>query len=395
MNARATQRLRIACIASFSAAAVLPPEKIIPKYRTGQHAAPWIRALCHGFAGRDDLDIRFFIPTRAVRRIETGRAFGIDFTFIPRPVPSRTDPWSLYLLDRMRVAPLVKEFAPDIVHGFGAESGNGSIAVSLGLPSVVFIQGIVEMYAPFLDFPRATLWLHKRVEHDVANRATALVAETKFARDWALRHNPRARVRILPHASNADFFRAAPQHDQPVALVIGTLDRRKGVDAAVRAIARCTTPGARIVFIGLGAYGQTIRELARELHAEDRIQIAGERSREQIIEAMEHARCLFIPARMDTSPNVITEAHAAGLPVIGSDAGGIPDMIDHGRDGFVARVDDLDAYAQHLDTVLGDAMFSRKLGGAGREKVRVLNDPKRIADEHVTLYRELTGAPPT
>ena len=104
---------------------------------------------------------------------------------------------------------------------------------------------------------------------------------------------------------------------------------------------------------------------------------------------MNSARALIIASHMDTSPNVVTEAHAAGLPVLGSNAGGIPDMIAHGVDGFVAPVDDIEAFAKHLEILLGDPALCRKLGEAGREKVRVLNDPHRIADEHIALYREL------
>jgi glycosyltransferase involved in cell wall biosynthesis len=95
---------------------------------------------------------------------------------------------------------------------------------------------------------------------------------------------------------------------------------------------------------------------------------------------------------MDTSPNVITEAHAIGLPVIGTAAGGIPDMIDEGRDGFIVPIDDSEAMALRIEYLLSDPQRCAEMGWVGREKVRAMNDPARVAAKHVDFYREIIDA---
>jgi glycosyltransferase involved in cell wall biosynthesis len=104
---------------------------------------------------------------------------------------------------------------------------------------------------------------------------------------------------------------------------------------------------------------------------------------------MEKSNMLVIGSRMDTSPNVITEAHAVGLPVIGTAAGGIPDMIDEGRDGFIVQTADCEAMALRMEYLLSDPQRCAEMGRAGREKVRELNDPVRVAEKHMEFYREI------
>ena len=104
---------------------------------------------------------------------------------------------------------------------------------------------------------------------------------------------------------------------------------------------------------------------------------------------MEKSNLLVIGSRMDTSPNVITEAHAVGLPVIGTAAGGIPDMIDDGRDGFIVPTDDSEAMALRMEYLLSDPQRCAEMGWVGLEKVREVNDPVRIVEKNVDFYREI------
>lgn len=67
---------------------------------------------------------------------------------------------------------------------------------------------------------------------------------------------------------------------------------------------------------------------------------------------LNRAGAFVIASRMNTSPNALTEAHAIGLPVIGTRAGGIPEMIEEGKDGMLEPVDDADAMADRMQRLL-------------------------------------------
>lgn len=383
--------LRVAMVAPYPAGAVLPSDRVKPKYRQ-EHAAPWVRALCGALAKRTDVVFRVFVHSRAVTAHAEGEEHGVSYTFIPKREPYRTDPFHLYWPARLAVLPHVRAFRPDVVHGFGTESCYGVLATAQPAPSVVFIQGIMARYAPFLDFPRAFMALARHIERDVARRATLLVAETNFARDWALEVAPHARVRLIPHAANPEFLGVAPDFTSPTLLAIGGLDRRKGIDTILRAFARCAGPRDRLRIVGDGASRSAYESLAAGLGIADKVHFTGNLNRDGVLRELAGARALVIGSRMDTSPNVVTEAHAAGLPVVGTRAGGIPEMIDDGQDGLLVPVDDPAAMADAIAPLLRDPDLCSRMGGAGRKKVAELNDPDRIAQLHVECYRVIVGA---
>ena len=254
-------------------------------------------------------------------------------------------------------------------------------------PNVVFIQGIVEACAQHHGFPLHRRAVLQALERRTVRRTNGLIAETCFARDWALRVKPEALVRIIPHGSNPEFFAARPAFAEKRIAVVGSLFPLKGVDTALRALAGAADPDTRLIFIGQGYERENLVRLAGELGLANRVDFLGQLPRADIIRELERARALLIASRVDTSPNVITEAHACGLPVIGTAAGGIPDMIEDGRDGYLVPVDDHAALAQHIDRLIAEPALARHMGQAGREKVRVLNDPDRIAALHLDLYR--------
>ena len=64
-------------------------------------------------------------------------------------------------------------------------------------------------------------------------------------------------------------------------------------------------------------------------------------------------------------------------------------MIDDGKDGFLVDVDDANAMANRIDELLANPERAKCMGQAGREKVRVLNDPKRIAEAHVEFFERI------
>ena len=387
------KKIKIAMVAPYPAQAVLRPEQIKPKYREHQsHPAPWVRSLTTALAKRNDVEFHVFTHSRAVSSICCGEENGVGYTVIPQYEPGRIGCWHLHLPARIQFRKHIKNYAPDLIHGFGMESAYGLIASEQSAPGVIFIQGILTEYAPFLSqHSKGSIEVLKRLEQRAARRAAGLIAETAFAEKWAKRMNPAVKVAVIPHAINPEFFNAVPDFTENECLCIGYVDQRKAVDIAIRALAAAKNSNLKLSVIGQGPLMSDMQALAKELGIENRVAFFGHLDRGQIIAKMAKARMLIIAARMDTSPNILTEAHAAGLPVIGTRAGGIPDMIDDGKDGFLVDVDDFKAVAQKMDLLTSDVDLCRKLGAAGREKVKWLNDPDRIADLHVQFYHAIAS----
>jgi glycosyltransferase involved in cell wall biosynthesis len=98
-------------------------------------------------------------------------------------------------------------------------------------------------------------------------------------------------------------------------------------------------------------------------------------------------------SRMEGLPLAILEAWAAGLPVVASAVGGVPNLIEHGRTGLLFPSGDEENLTSLLSEMLGDRERTRALGVAGREEVLAHYDLQRMAADYEQHYRELLGCP--
>ena len=113
---------------------------------------------------------------------------------------------------------------------------------------------------------------------------------------------------------------------------------------------------------------------------------------EAIVERMRASTVLALPTRMDTAPNVLAEARAAGLPVVATRVGGIPEFIEDGQDGVLVPVDDPRALADALTRLIehpseADAIAARGQARARRDHRLATQVPKLLA-----LYDEILAA---
>ena len=387
-------RIRIAMIGSYPASAVLPSEILKPKYRQlDEHAAPWIRSLCRELIEIPGFDVHVFSLSRAVSDVHTVTIEGFPVTVVPHRFPQRFDWCHSFRLNWLQLRQHVRAFNPHLVHAFGLETGNATIAGYLGYLSTCFVQGIIQKYAPFLEHcSPAHLHVLERLERQAVPRMKGFVAENEFAREWVLSVDPQANVVIIPHAVNREFMeQGIPDFEQCRFLSVGSIDSRKGMEPLIRAFARASYPARRLTIVGDGPFLKACRELASSLGVHERVEFTGAVSRKEIIRLMTHSRALVLAARMDTSPNVITEAHSIGLPVLATRAGGIPEMIDEGRDGFLVDVDDLEAMADRIDLMAAAPELCCAMGSAGRLKVMRVNDSITVASAHAEFFRRIVS----
>jgi glycosyltransferase involved in cell wall biosynthesis len=380
--------MKIAMIAPYPANAVLPPEYIRPKYRQAAHPASWVRSLCSALSRRADIEIRVFSIGRDVLHHRVVQQDGFEVEYIPQRSPARLDWCTARQLKIMQIRPYVRRYRPDLVHGFGMETGNATMALAMGFPATAFIQGIVSELLPYIGWSPLHKKMACRLERIAVQRLNGMVAETGFAERWAKSQNPAAHVAVIPHAVNQEFLAAGhPDFARPHFLTVGTLSEIKGTGTVIRALAQMDRLDVRLRIAGCGPLRSMLESLATSLGVRDQVDFLGHIPRAELIHEMNRASALVIASRMDTSPNVVTEAHAVGIPVIGTRAGGIPDMVSDEEDGFLVPVDDAATMADRMKRLLADNELCRRMGAAGREKVKVLNDPDQIADAHIRFFK--------
>ena len=172
----------------------------------------------------------------------------------------------------------------------------------------------------------------------------------------------------------------------PVWLLVGSGWRRKGLDVALRALARASDRSASLWVAGADATGPW-QALAGSLGVASRVRFLGRRDDVERLYAA--ADALLLPTRYDAFGAVCLEAAASGLPVVTSAAAGAAETLGEGG-VVVADAEDVNGFAAALDA-LGDAALRRGRGAAARRAAEAHSTPARVAAVRA-LYARLAGA---
>lgn len=178
----------------------------------------------------------------------------------------------------------------------------------------------------------------------------------------------------------------------PDAVVAGSICRliaQKGLDTALEAFAAATRshPGAHYVLAGDGKLRPALEAQAKALGLGECVHFLGWRSDAH---AVYDALDLFLsPSRWEGFGLVLLEAMSHRLPIIGSTAGAIPEVVADGETGFLPPPGDPAALAAPLEALLADPALRRRMGEAGKTRLETVFSVGKMVDETVAFYEEV------
>jgi glycosyltransferase involved in cell wall biosynthesis len=181
---------------------------------------------------------------------------------------------------------------------------------------------------------------------------------------------------------------AEPREDgELVAGVASNLEYWKGVDVLIEAAAAMRAP-VRLEIFGAGSLAGELERQARDAQVDARfhgfVPFARSRLRELDV--------LVQPSRADNFPLAVLEAMAAGIAVVATRVGGVPELVVDRETGLIVEPEDPAALANALDSLAADPARRLELGRRGRERVLEELTPERMAHRTVTLYRNLCAS---
>lgn len=279
----------------------------------------------------------------------------------------------------------------DIVHGHGAKGGAYARLACYGLS--VTGRDVKSFYTPHggsLNFKPSTLEsrVFLSVERSLDAMTTGLIFESQYAADKYAAHVGTAGAprRVIPNGlGSGDFERAATRADATDVLFIGELRQIKGVDILLKAIAKLRPSRAvTTTIVGSGPDGQTLRSLASSLGLDDIVHFAGAMPAR---DAFELGRVMVVPSLAESFPYVVLEASAAGLPLIATNVGGIPEIVA-GTDTGLIEPGNVDALAIALTDTLGDLDAAAERAGRVRAKVEQTFTVAAMTEAVLDFYEE-------
>lgn len=361
------------------------------------------QALAHAIAARPDVECHVVsamndAPT-AYRRVGPLHVHYVNRLNLPRLL-------TLHAYDVPRLKSVIRSIGPDVVHGQGQDR-HALAALGSGPPTVVTPHGVLFIESRLLQKSRRDLVgaMKKRavtaMEHNVFRRSRDMIIISHYLTQ-TYGSMLTARSHFIENPINEKYFHIQRAPEPGRLLFVGTVVPRKSVHDIVRAIGevvrKVEAQGSewreRLRFriagpiLDPGSEAE-IRTAVGEFDLQERVELLGSVEDEELLDEYARAQVLVMSSREETTPQVIAQAMACGLPVIASRVGGIPDMVEDGRTALLFSFGDLSACAEHIRRMLDDDAFRAGAERALRDQARTRFHPKSVAEQTVSVYREI------
>jgi glycosyltransferase involved in cell wall biosynthesis len=201
---------------------------------------------------------------------------------------------------------------------------------------------------------------------------------------------PDRKISIVPNGLDVDLFGIPRRHGRRRVIAVANLRPEKGhevlVDAAEHVVTRF--PDAHFTLVGDGPLRPAIESRLNAKGLTRAFSLLGER--DDVPELLSNADIAVLPSRSESLPNAVLEAMASALPVVASQVGGVSDVIEHRRTGFLVPAGDSQALAERLCELMSDPLSAARVGLAARDEVKQRYSFDRMVTAIEGLYfREL------
>jgi glycosyltransferase involved in cell wall biosynthesis len=303
------------------------------------------------------------------------------------PLTPGKEPGLSDLADLRRLLRLVAR--ADVVHAHASKAGfltRLAAAIAGQRAATVFTPHSWSFWAH--DW-RSSLWL--ALERRAANWCRAIVAVSDDERRAGIaeRVGSTSQYHVIRNGIDPAPFAGERRAVRGRILLVGRLARQKRPDVAVRALGRILErhPEAQLDLAAHGPLEDETRALVAELGLQQSVRFLGKRR--DVPELLAEAECFLLTSDYEGCPYTVLEAMAAGVPVVSTRVGGVPELVADGETGLLVEPGDPAAAAAAIQGVLDAPERARLLGEAGR--ARALSDfgIDRMVRETCSLYDSL------
>jgi glycosyltransferase involved in cell wall biosynthesis len=385
-----TSPLTVAWIADF------PIEWLpdIPESLRGlprQHPATWAMVLLAEFEKNPSLCVHVIILRKNIARSFSFQRNGVTFHLLKYAGGTRGP--TLFWIDTLLIRRALRQIKPDLVHAWGSERGAGLVASRLDYPSLVTMQGIYTWFAELFATSARDKFI-AWAEKTGLSRAKHVSTESKFAVSYLQTRYPHLAIHQIEHAPNWVFHEVKRQPaTKPVRfLTYGTLGYGKGTDLLLLALNELVAELAfEAVIIGK-PNERFLAPLKATLSPQlwQRLTFKSDLQPSQIAGELSKATIFLFPTRADTSPNAVKEAVVAGVPMVASKVGGIPDYVIPDENGLLFTSGDQAEFVAMIRAAAAHPLFSRGLvTPSSLAKHREYLSPVRMAKLFLSTYQKV------
>jgi glycosyltransferase involved in cell wall biosynthesis len=317
---------------------------------------------------------------------------------------------------------VVNDFQPALVHIFGTELAYGLVAPRVNVPVVIQLQGNLTEYLktmfvglsfakqlrfgskPDLILGRGHIHAYYTMkksaarEREIFSSCHYVIGRTDWDKRVSRALAPKSRYYYCSEPLRREIFLKTwqpPKNERPVLVTIMRDSSYKGLECLIGAFffVKQKVPDVRLKVIGTTLdepYSKMMQKVFPALRFEEAIEFFGVLPPGQIAEELASCNCYVHPSHIENSPNSICEAMVMGVPIVSTNVGGIPSILEDRKEGILVAPGQPRAMADAVLELFNNpelcSMFSRNARATAMQR----HDPERIVGNLLKIYTDIT-----
>lgn len=274
----------------------------------------------------------------------------------------------------------VKKFNPQIIH-IHTEGGAGwegllcarSLDTSVVSTSHTFLahpKYLKHVRMANLKMAEKFTWNYCLLFH---NRVKLVICPSKAMAKELKSHGLETRTKVISNGINLNKFNLQPNreivskyelnNDKVNLIYVGRVSVEKSLDVVIKAINKINNHNFKLTIIGSGPDSDKLKNLTKKLNLEKKINFIGQIPHDTLINSglLKSADIFVTASKTENQPVSIMEAMAAGLPTVSVKALGIPELVKHKQNGFLAEPDNTQEIGSYLEKLISDQQLREKM----------------------------------
>lgn len=313
---------------------------------------------------------------------------GVSEHVIDPSTCAATDPPMHDLALAAKIAAVAEEAKLDLIHVHAAIPHAVAAALALRIMGAHAPKLVTTLHGAELPLIASDLCLVGLARNGLDSSNAVTCVSDALKREVLQEFGPRP-LHVIP-----DFLDTTPRtfkvgaSDRPAVLHISNFRPGKRIEVVLQTFARIVREvPSEMLLVGDGPERAMAREMSRTLGLESSVRFL---SGVESYEALPEADVFLLPSDNESFGFAALAAMAAGIPVVGSDAGGLPEVVKHAESGYLLPVGDVEGLAERCCEILRDRERRREMGEAAQHRAQSLFGAERVVGEFEELYASLT-----
>jgi glycosyltransferase involved in cell wall biosynthesis len=313
-------------------------------------------------------------------------------------VPASYIPKTTYPIAPKLIPLLLKE-NPDIIHAHGYQVFTTDAALTVSkikkIPLVLTLHGFPR------GFDKLTHRAHfNLIGKETLKRAKKIISVSRMvAHEFRVIGVPKEKIAIIPNGVDLEEYKQLPigdlfrkrldiKENEKVVLTIGRLEKIKGFQYLIKALPSIIKEvgSTKLVIAGPDFnYGAKLKKLAEETNVQDNVIFYGPINGKEKFEAFSAANIVAVPSLYEGFGMLLLEAMAAGKPLVATNTGAAPEIIQNGKNGILANLGNVEDLAGKIIKLLSDDQLMYLISQESRKTVEAF-DWEKVSEHVHKLY---------